>query len=103
LIEDLHDLPISALQLIIGAQLRRRKTLLEILKSIPKLPHMSTIVKFERLFVNRLEVKNCNDVDFWHLPIDEIVGAHIDEGTYYLTRDRYHLSISGRYQYFLWN
>lgn len=24
---------------------------------------------------------------------------HVDEGTYYLTRDRYHLSISGRYLY----
>ena len=35
-----------------------------------------------------------------HLPVDEIVGAHIDEGTYYLTRNRYHLSILGRYQYF---
>ena len=37
---------------------------------------------------------------FLSLPVDEIVGAHIDEGTYYLTRDRYHLSILGRYQYF---
>ena len=34
------------------------------------------------------------------MPINEIVGAHIDEGTYYLTRDRYHLSIVGTYQYF---
>ena len=37
---------------------------------------------------------------FLSLPVDEIVGAHIDEGTYYLTRNRYHLSIVGRYQYF---
>jgi mannose-6-phosphate isomerase-like protein (cupin superfamily) len=29
------------------------------------------------------------------------VGRHIDEGTYYLTRDRYHLSIQGRYEYFV--
>jgi hypothetical protein len=40
---------------------------------------------------------------FLALPIDEIVGAHIDEGTYYLTKDRYHLSIQGRYQYFVGN
>ena len=40
---------------------------------------------------------------FLALPIDEIVGAHIDEGTYYFTKDRYHLSIQGRYQYFVGN
>jgi hypothetical protein len=27
------------------------------------------------------------------------VGQHIDEGKYYLTKDRYHLSILGRYRY----
>ena len=37
------------------------------------------------------------------LPIDGYVGAHIDEGTYYKTRDRYHISICGRYQYFVGN
>jgi len=40
---------------------------------------------------------------FLALPIDEMVGAHIDEGNYYLTKDRYHLSIQGRYQYFVGN
>ena len=40
---------------------------------------------------------------FLALPVDEIVGAHIDEGNYYLTKDRYHLSIQGRYQYFVGN
>ena len=29
------------------------------------------------------------------------VGLHIDEGTYYLTRDRYHLAIQGTYRYFV--
>ena len=37
------------------------------------------------------------------LPVDGYVGAHIDEGTYYLTRDRYHISIAGQYQYFVGN
>ncbi len=36
---------------------------------------------------------------FLSLPIGEIVGKHIDIGTYYLTKDRYHLSIQGRYKY----
>ena len=40
---------------------------------------------------------------FLRLPIDGYVGAHIDEGTYYHTRDRYHISICGRYQYFVGN
>jgi len=34
-------------------------------------------------------------------PPGEIVGAHIDEGTYYLDKDRYHLSIQGQYKYFV--
>ena len=46
------------------------------------------------------EVHRCG---FLSLPIDGYVGAHIDEGTYYLTRDRYHLSIAGQYQYFVGN
>ena len=36
---------------------------------------------------------------FLALPVGEIVGTHIDFGNYYLTRDRYHLSIQGRYEY----
>jgi len=46
------------------------------------------------------EIHRCG---FLSLPIDGYVGAHIDEGTYYLTRDRYHLSIAGQYQYFVGN
>jgi len=57
-------------------------------------------VKYERLSAKILETENFIVADSFSLPIDEIVGAHIDEGTYYLTRDRYHLSILGRYQYF---
>ena len=36
---------------------------------------------------------------FLALPPGKIVGKHIDWGTYYLTKDRYHLSIQGRYRY----
>jgi hypothetical protein len=36
---------------------------------------------------------------FLSLPVDDIVGQHIDQGTYYQTKDRYHLSIQGRYDY----
>lgn len=36
---------------------------------------------------------------FLSLPVGGSVGKHIDIGNYYLTRDRYHLSIQGRYKY----
>lgn len=36
---------------------------------------------------------------FLALPPGKIVGQHIDIGSYYLTKDRYHLSIQGRYRY----
>lgn len=36
---------------------------------------------------------------FLSLPVGGKVGTHIDIGDYYLTRDRYHLSIQGTYIY----
>ena len=36
---------------------------------------------------------------FLSLPVGGKVGTHIDIGDYYLTRDRYHLSIQGTYKY----
>lgn len=38
---------------------------------------------------------------FLSLPVGGTVGKHIDIGSYYQTRDRYHLSIQGRYRYFV--
>lgn len=43
--------------------------------------------------------KNPSRCGFLSLPIGGIVGKHIDIGDYYLTRDRYHLSIQGTYRY----
>jgi len=36
---------------------------------------------------------------FLSLPVGGIVGQHIDIGSYYQTRDRYHLAIQGSYEY----
>jgi len=36
---------------------------------------------------------------FFRIPVGHRVGRHTDFGSYYLDKDRYHLSISGRYQY----
>jgi mannose-6-phosphate isomerase-like protein (cupin superfamily) len=43
--------------------------------------------------------KNHSRCGFLSLPIGGEVGTHIDLGDYYLTRDRYHLSIQGTYIY----
>jgi hypothetical protein len=45
--------------------------------------------------------KTVSRCGFLAIPVGATVGRHIDEGTYYLTRDRYHLSIQGRYEYFV--
>lgn len=43
--------------------------------------------------------KNVSRCGFLSLPVGGKVGTHIDIGTYYQTRDRYHLSIQGKYKY----
>ena len=40
-----------------------------------------------------------NRCGFLSLPVGGKVGTHIDVGEYYKTKDRYHLSIQGRYKY----
>ena len=93
------DLPVSALQLIIGGVKSKEDFVgdSEINIKTPAYSHHSEIRKIIRKYLGNREVHRCG---FLALPVDEIVGAHIDQGTYYLTRDRYHLSILGRYQYF---
>ena len=55
-----------------------------------------------RKFLNKNYPNYCR-CGFLALPVGEIVGAHIDEGTYYLNKDRYHLSIQGQYKYIVGN
>ena len=40
---------------------------------------------------------------FLNTPPGEITGKHIDQGKYYHTKDRYHLSIKGLYRYTVWD
>lgn len=42
---------------------------------------------------------NLERCGFLSLPIGKEIGLHIDEGSYYKTRNRYHLSIQGTYKY----
>jgi len=47
---------------------------------------------------NFKKFKRCG---FLSLPVGGHVGRHIDVGNYYQTKDRYHLSIQGRYRYYV--
>ena len=55
--------------------------------------HTEILTYLEKYFK---KLRRCG---FLALPVGEMVGSHIDEGTYYLTKDRYHLSIQGKYEY----
>lgn len=60
----------------------------------PAIEHHTEIVKFMK--DNFHSVRRCA---FFKIPIGHKVDRHTDFGSYYLDKDRYHLSISGRYKY----
>lgn len=61
----------------------------------PYLPHHAAVLKIIQSAGFR-DVARCG---FLSLPVGGSVGTHVDVGTYYETRDRYHLSILGVYEY----
>lgn len=52
-----------------------------------------------RKWLRRQGIMQTSRAAFFRLKPGDAVGRHVDEGTYYLTRDRYHLSIEGTYDY----
>ena len=66
----------------------------EICIPTPATKHHTEVIGF--LTRNFKKFSRCG---FLSLPVGGSVGKHIDIGNYYLTRDRYHLSIQGRYRY----
>lgn len=52
-----------------------------------------------RKWLRRQGIMQTSRAAFFRLRPGGKVGRHIDEGTYYLTRDRYHLSLQGTYDY----
>jgi len=93
------DIPVGNLQLIMGGVKTKEDFVgnSEINIKTSAYQKHTEIRKLIKKFVGDVELQRCG---FLSLPVDGIVGAHIDEGTYYLTRDRYHISIQGTYQYF---
>ena len=96
------DIEVGNLQLIMGA-IKKKEDFVgdsELCKPTPAYQRHTEIRNLiDKEFPGR-ELHRCG---FLSLPVDGYVGAHIDEGTYYLTRDRYHISIAGQYQYFVGN
>ena len=96
------DIEVGNLQLIMGA-IKDKDDFVgdsELCKPTPAYGRHTEILRIIEKEIPGRELHRCG---FLSLPIDGYVGAHIDEGTYYLTRDRYHISIAGQYQYFCGN
>ena len=90
------DVPIGVLQLVMGGVLRVEDFVgnTEICIPTKAFDKHTAIVGFLKRHFK--DFKRCG---FLSLPVGGEVGLHIDEGSYYQTKDRYHLSIQGRYEY----
>ena len=91
---------VDVLQLVMGGITESEKNVgnTEICIKTPAYDHHTEIVNY--LSKRFPTIYRCG---FLALPVGEIVGAHIDEGTYYQDKDRYHLSIEGQYEYIVGN
>ena len=96
------DIEVGNLQLIMGA-IKKKDDFVgdsELSRPTEAYKRHTEIIKIVKRELPGREIHRCGCL---LLPVDGYVGAHIDEGTYYKTRDRYHLSIAGQYQYFVGN
>jgi hypothetical protein len=91
-----YTVTVDVLQLIMGGITKEGEYVgnTEICNRTPAYEHHTEVLKF--VFDRFKKLRRCA---FLSLPVGEIVGSHIDEGSYYLTKDRYHLSIQGKYEY----
>jgi len=91
-----HRVGVDVLQLVMGGITKEgedsRNT--EVCIVTPAFEHHTAIVDFVRQHFRSLG--RCG---FLALGVGEEVLPHIDIGAYYLNKDRYHLSIAGRYKY----
>ena len=94
------DIPVGNLQLVIGVVKNKKDHVGDSEINVPTAAYQrhTEVVEIVKKEIPNREIHRCG---FLSLPVDGYVGAHIDEGTYYHTRDRYHLSIQGQYQYFV--
>lgn len=89
----------GVLQLKIGAVKDRNQFVgdSELTVPTPLIEHHSNIFDIIAQYgIKRNFIDRCG---FLSLPVGGTVGRHIDVGNYYLTRDRFHLAIQGKYVY----
>lgn len=67
----------------------------EFLEQTPLFNHYPEVIDFWK----KNNIRSLGRAAFFKLEPDGKVFKHIDEGAYYLTRDRYHLSLQSRYHY----
>jgi hypothetical protein len=96
---DAHGFPevdAGVLQLVMGSveSIEQYVGDSEISTPTPMIKHHTEVIAF--LKRNFKKFDRCG---FLSLPVAGEVGKHIDIGSYYQTRDRYHLSIQGTYDY----
>ena len=96
------DIEVGNLQLIMGAIKKKEDFVGDSELNKPTAAYQRH-TEIRNLINEEFPGRELHRCGFLSLPIDGYVGAHIDEGTYYKTRDRYHLSIQGQYQYFVGN
>lgn len=89
-------LELGILQLIMGAVKNPNDFVgdSEFCVKTPAFSHHTAVFSILRNYFR--QVHRCG---FLKLDVGTDYGLHIDMGTYYHTRDRYHLSIQGRYEY----
>ena len=87
----------GVLQLVMGAISHPNEFVgdTELCKATPAFMHYTELWRI----LGNYNFPNISRCGFLSLPVGGEVGIHIDEGTYYHTRDRYHLSIQGEYLY----
>lgn len=89
--------PLGFLPLTMGVQFSPEHNIKdsELQKNTPVYSKYTEIIKF----LNSHGITKHNRAAFFKLPVGGKVLRHIDDGSYYLTKDRYHVSLQGKYRY----
>lgn len=90
------ELTAGVLQLVMGVSTHEREFIgdSEYCAPTPAFKNHTEVIR-----IVSKHFRNLGRCAFLSLPVGGEVGAHVDIGKYYQTRDRYHLSIQGKYAY----
>jgi hypothetical protein len=91
-----HRVGVDVLQLVMGGITKEGEDSRNTEICIPTPAYFKHTAIIDWIKENFRSLGRCG---FLALPVGEEVMPHIDIGSYYLNKDRYHLSIQGRYRY----